>query len=148
MVKSKDMVAAKMRDRVGTAGTYLKSGMNAAPDPIDVLLKDPEGYGKALVAGVQDAMKRGSYKVGLERAKSRNSWKGAVDRAAAHFEERKDDLVNHALESYDVRKSCIEAAQAAVANMPTATRDQRIAKSMAYQKAVGVEFDKAFGRKA
>jgi hypothetical protein len=147
MVKSIEQVKAKMLDRVGTAGTYLKSGMESAADPVDVLLADPEGYGKKLVAGVTDAMKRGSYRVGLERAKTRGSWRKGIPRAAAHFEERKDDLVTNALESYPARKAAIEAAKAKVANMPTATRDQRIAKSSAYQKYVGEEFDKAFGRK-
>ncbi|MDD3137101.1 MAG: hypothetical protein PHF64_11430 [Methanoregula sp.] len=147
MVKSQADVEAKMKDRVGTAGTYLKKGMAQADDPVDVLLKDPEGYGQKMKAGLDDAIKRGNYRVGLERAKARNAWKNSEDRAAAHFEERKDDMVKNAMDSYPKRAAAIEAAKQQVANMPTATRDQRIAKSQAYLKAVGQEMDKAFGRK-
>ncbi|MBA7472238.1 hypothetical protein ES707_07560 [subsurface metagenome] len=147
MVKPQADVESKMRDRVSTAGPYLRSGMESADDPIDVLLTDPEGYAEALIAGLRDAVKRGSYKIGLERAKTRGSWKKAIPRAAAHFEERADDLVRNAMESYAVRKTAIEAAQLKIKNMPRATRDQRIARSTAYQKFVGEEFDKAFGRK-
>jgi len=147
VVKSKADVEEKMKDRISTAGAYLKKGMEAAEDPIDVLLKDPDGYGKALLAGLQDAMKRGSYKIGLERAKGRNAWKGSMDRAGAHFEERSDDLVKHAMETYDARKGAIEAAKAKIKSMPSSTREQRIARSTAYQRFVGEEFDKVFGRK-
>jgi hypothetical protein len=147
MVKSKADVEAKMKDRVSTAGTYLKKGMASAEDPVAKLLKDPEGNAQKMVAGLQDAVKRGNYKVGLQRAADRNSWKNSQDRAGAHFEERTGDMVKNALDSYDVRAQAIEAAQKEVASMPTATRDQRIAKSAAYQKAVGAKFDAAFGRK-
>lgn len=148
MVKSKADVEAKMKDRVSTAGAYLKKGMESAEDPIDILLKDPDGYAKALIAGLQDAIKRGSYKIGLERAKARNSWKGSKDRAGAHFEERAGDLVAHAMETYDSRATAVVAAQAKIKSMPSATRAQRIARSTAYQQFVGEEFDKVFGRKA
>jgi hypothetical protein len=147
VVKSQADVESKMKDRVSTAGIYLKKGMESAEDPIDVLLKDPEGYAKALVAGLADAIKRGNYKIGLERAKSRGSWKGAIPRAGAHFEERAADLVKNAMESYPARAAAIAAAQAKIKAMPSATRDQRIARSTAYQKFVGEEFDKVFGRK-
>ena len=147
MVKSKADVEAKMKDRVSTAGQYLKKGMESAEDPIDVLLKNPEGYAKKLVDGLQDAIRRGNYKIGLERAKGRNAYKGSKDRAGAHFEERTGDMVKNAMDTYDSRAGAIKAAQDRVANMPTATREQRIAKSTAYQKAVGEEFDKVFGRR-
>ncbi len=147
MVKSRAQVEAKMKDRVGTAGTYLKQGMQSAEDPTDVLLKDPEKYGQKMLAGLQDAVKRGNYRVGLERAKQRGSWKGSQDRAASHFEERKEDMVKNAMDSYDQRATAIEAAKKRVAEMSTATRDQRIAKAAAYAKAVGEEMDKVFGRR-
>lgn len=147
MVKSRADVEKKMRDRVGTAGQYLKDGMTAAVDPVDVLLKDPEAAAKRMTDGLADAVRRGSYRVGLERAKQRNSWKNSVGRAATHFEERKDDMVKNAMDSYDARAGAIAAAKARTDGMPVATRDQRIAKSMAYLKAVGEEMDKVFGRK-
>lgn len=136
-----------MLDRVGTAGKYLEQGMDAAEDPIDVLLKDPEAAQKKLLDGQAEAARRGSYIAGLKKAKSRNAWQESKPRAAAHYEERKEDMVNHAMDSYDARKGAIERAQASTKDMPTTTRDQRIAKSAAYQKAVGAEFDKVFGRK-
>ena len=147
MVKSQADVEAKMKDRLSTAGTYLKKGMESAEDPIDVLLKDPTGYAKKLQDGLNDAIKRGNYKIGLDRAKARGSWKGAIPRAGSHFEERAGDLVKNAMETYPARAAAIAAAQQRVASMPTATRAQRIAKSTAYQTAVGEEFDKVFGRK-
>ena len=148
MVKSAAEVEEKMRDRVSTAGKYLRSGMASAPDPIDVLLKDPSGYAKKLQDGLNEAIRRGSYEAGLKKAKARNSWRDSLERAGAHFEERTDDMVANAMSSYDARAAAIGRAQAIVETMPTTTRTQRIAKSAAYQKAVGEEFDKVFGRKA
>lgn len=147
MVKTRAEVEEKMRDRVGTAGKYLKAGMDGAEDPIDKLLKDPEGYQKKLIDGQAEAARRGSYKAGLERAKARNAWQESKDRAASHYEERTDDMVKNSMESYDARAGAIERAQQATADMPTTTRAQRIAKSAKYQEKVGEEFDKIFGRK-
>jgi hypothetical protein len=147
MVKTAAEVKEKMLDRVGTAGKYLKQGMDAAEDPIDVLLKDPAAAQKKLLDGQAEAARRGSYEAGLRKAKDRNAWQKSKDRAAAHYEERRDDMVENAMDSYDARKGAIERAQAATKDMPTTTRDQRIAKSTAYQKKVGEEFDKVFGRK-
>lgn len=147
MVKSVEEVRAKMEERVATAGKYLKQGMAAAEDPIDKLLKDPEGYQKKLVAGVQEAANRGSYKAGLLKAKERNAWQNSQDRAASHYEERAPEMVENAMSNYAARAAAIERAKKAVENMPTTTRGQRIAKSAAYQQKVGEEFDKVFGRK-
>lgn len=147
MVKSKAAAEKKMRDRVSTAGPYLQEGMTEAEDPIDVLLKDPEGNAAKLIAGLQDAIKRGQYKIGLLTAKNRDAWKSAIPRAGAHFEERAVDMVNHAMEDYDVRAKCIEEAQKAIGTMSKATRAQRIARSAKYQELMGVCMDKAKGRK-
>ena len=147
MVKTRAEVEEKMRDRVGTAGKYLKQGMDGAEDPIDVLLKDPAAAQKKLLDGQAEAARRGSYEAGLRKAKERNAWQNSKDRAAAHYEERTDDMVSNAMSSYDARAGAIERAQAAVKDMPTTTRAQRIAKSAKYQETVGAEFDKVFGRK-
>lgn len=147
MVKTAQEVREKMQDRVSTAGKYLKQGMDGAEDPIDILLKDPAKYQKKLLDGQVEAAKRGAYEAGLRKAKERNAWSGSKERAAAHYEERTDDMVENAMSSYDARKGAIERAQAATADMPTTTRTQRIAKSAKYQEVVGTEFDKIFGRK-
>lgn len=147
MVKTRAEVEDKMRDRVSTAGKYLKAGMDAAEDPVDKLLKDPDKYQKKLIDGVAEAARRGNYKAGLLRAKERNSWQESKGRAASHYEERADDMVTNAMISYDARASAIERAKAATDDMPTTTRAQRIAKSAKYQTVVGEEFDKVFGRK-
>ena len=148
MVKTEAEVRAKMQERVATAGKYLKSGMDAAVDPIDVLLSNPDGYQAKLVAGVQEAARKGSYKAGLLKAKERNAWQNSKDRAAAHFEERAVDMVDNAMASYPERMRVIEAAQKAVADMPTTTRAQRIAKSAKYQEVAGQGYDKLYGRKS
>jgi predicted nucleic acid-binding Zn-ribbon protein len=147
MVKTEAEVRAKMQERVQTAGKYLQAGMDAAEDPIDKLLQNPDEYEKKLIAGVQEAQKRGSYKAGLQKAKERNAWQNSKARAAQHFEERADDMVDNAMSSYNARAQAIAKAQAAVKDMPTTTRQQRIAKSAKYQEVVGAEFDKVFGRK-
>jgi hypothetical protein len=56
-------------------------------------------------------------------------------------------MVDNAMSSYNARAQAIAKAQAAVKDMPTTTRQQRIAKSAKYQEVVGAEFDKVFGRK-
>ena len=145
MVKSKAAVEHKMRDRVSTAGTYLKEGMAEAPDPVDVLLKDVAGNEKKLVDGVNEAVRRGKYKAGLETAKARGSWVKSHDRAAAHYEERADDMVANSMEGYDARASCIEKAQKVIESMPKATRAQRIARSSKYQEEMGKCMDSVRG---
>lgn len=147
MVKSKAAVERKMRERVSSAGQYLKEGMDEAPDPVDVLLSDVAGNEKKLVDGVAEAIRRGKYKAGLETAKARGSWNKSKDRAAAHYEERAEDMVAHSMEGYDERAQCIETAKASVKNMPTTTRDQRIAKGAAYAKAMGACMDRVKGLK-
>lgn len=148
MVKSAAEVAEKMKERVATGGKYLRQGMAGAEDPLDVISKDPAGYAKKLQAGVTEAVRTGSYEAGIKKAKARNAWGDSHERAGRHFEERADDMVQNAMSDYEGRARAIENAQKATANMPTTTRDQRIAKSAAYQKAVGQEMDKLYGRKA
>ena len=138
----------KMKDRVATAGKYLKSSLEKADDPIDVILADPETHLKNLVAGVTEAHRTGKIKSGFEKAKKRNSWKKAIPRAGDHFEERTDDMVANALDDYDERKAVIDAAKAEIAKMPSTTRTQRIARSTKYQQLVAEGFDKLYGRKA
>jgi hypothetical protein len=147
MVKSRARAEAKMRNRVSTAGGELKAGMGEAPDPLDVISADMANKEKKLVAGVQEGVSKGYYKQGILKAKERNSWKTSADRAGRHYEERADDMVKNAMSTYDIRGQAIEAAKAKVRDMPTTTRDQRIAKGNAYLKAVAEEMDKAFGRK-
>jgi len=57
-------------------------------------------------------------------------------------------MVANAMEDYDARAAAIDRALAKVASMPKTTRDQRIAYSAAYQKALGEEMDKLYGRRA
>ena len=147
MAKTRQQVEEKMRERVATAGKYLKSGMESAPDPIDVLLKDPDAAAKKLEAGLREALRKGSYTAGLQRAKERNAWQNSKERAARHYEERADDMVSNAMMSYEKRMGAIDRAKARVANMPRVTTSDRIAYSAAYQKAVSEEFAKEFGRK-
>ena len=147
MVKSKEAVRRKMEDRASTAGTYLKEGLGEAEDPVDVLLKDVATYEKKLQDGVAEAVRRGKFKAGLETAKARGSWKDSHDRAAAHYEEAAPRMVEHAMEGYDARASCIEKAKAAIKSMPSATRAQRIARSSKYQEEMGKCMDSVRGLK-
>lgn len=147
MVKSKEVAERRMRERVSTAAPYLVEGFDEATDPLDVLLKDPEGYTKAMVAGLTEAIRKGQVKIGWEKAKERNAWKGSKERAGRHYEERVDEMVKHAMEDYDVRAKCIEEAKKGIADMPKATRAQKIARSAKYQELMGACMDRAKGRK-
>ena len=148
MVKSKEEVAAKMTERVSGAGKYMRAGMKSGADPLDVLLKDPAASAAKHIAGVQEAARKGKYEAGLKKAKGRDAWKGSIDRAANHYEERTTEMVARSLEDYDVRAGCIEKAKAVIAKMPGTTRDQNIQRSAAYQKAMGECMDSVKGLKA
>ena len=148
MVKRKERAERKMLDRVRTAGTELVAGMEEGEDPIDIALKDIPGHQKKMLDGLSEAIRRGKVESGLKKAKGRNAWKGAIEKAGRHYEESADVMVERTMEGYDERASAIERAKSRVDTMATTTRDQRIAKSAAYQKAVGEEFDKLYGRKA
>ena len=148
MTKSAERVRQKMLDRVRTAGTELKAGMQAAEDPLVKISKDPSGYAKKLQDGVAEAVRRGSYEAGIKKAASENRWKNSIDRASTRYEQSADVMVERSMNSYEARGRAIEAAKAKVASMPTTTIDQRIAKAAAYAKAVSGEFNTVFGRKA
>jgi len=148
MVKSKAAAERKMKDRVSGAGTYLKEGMEEAPNPLDVILKDPEGHLKKMEDGLREANRTGKTIAGIKTAQARDSWTKGIPRAAAHYEERAEDMTAHAMEDYDVRAGCIEKAKGTIDKMPKATRAQRIARSSKYQDEMGKCMDAAKGRKA
>lgn len=148
MVKSKERAAAKMERGVRAAAPEIKAGMAEAVDPLEVLASDPKKYGDKMSAGVQEALRTGKWQQGVKKAKEAGKWKKSVDRAASHYTERAADMVESAMSDYDARAQAIERAQAAVKNMPSTTRTERIQKSAAYQEAVGKEFDKLYGRTA
>ncbi|MHC1567521.1 MAG: hypothetical protein ACXQTD_07415 [Candidatus Syntropharchaeia archaeon] len=146
-VKTREEVEAKMRERIGTAGKYLQEALEKAEDPLDVLLKDPDAFAKKLAENLAEAIRTGKFASGLKKAKERNAWKNATERAGRHYEERTDDIVEHALSNYDERRKCIEEARKAIENMPTRTREDRIKRSAEYQRRVAECFDRVFGRK-
>lgn len=102
---------------------------------------------KALKAGLDDAIKRGLYRGGITKAKARNAWKTSSERAGDHYEERAEDMTEHAMEDYADRKACIEEAQKAISTMAKATRADRIKRSTKYQEVMGECMDRKKGRK-
>lgn len=147
MPKSAEDVRRKMEERVRGSGKYLKQGMEAGEDPVEKALKDVKGHQKKMQDGLNEAIRRGKVEEGLKKASARGSWPKSIDKAARHFEDAAEDMVNHAMEDYDERMRVVDVAKKSVDDMPTVTRDQRIAKSSAYQKASGEGFDKMYGRK-
>jgi len=145
MVKSRATAEARMRRNIVGAGETLKEGFAEAADPVDVLLADPD-MEKKHQAGVAEAHRKGKMRKGLQIAKERGSWKASSSRAGSHFEERAEDMVNHAMETYDARAKCIEDVKVALKKEPRTTRDQRIAYGAKVQKAVGECIDKIYGR--
>lgn len=146
MVKSKALAEKKMKDRVESAGKYLTEALGEAPDPLDVILEDPEGHMKKMEAGLKEANRTGKTIGGIKKAKERNSWATSHDRAGSHYEERAADMVNHAMEDYDVRAGCIETAKKVIKSMAKATRTDRIKRSARYQEEMGKCMDRAKGR--
>ena len=147
MVKSKEIAERRMRERMRIASEALKEGMEAAPDPLDVLMKDPEGFAKKLADGIVEAIRKGKWQLGIKVAKGRDSWKKAIDTAGAHYGDKVDVAVEHAMEDYDTRKKCIEEAKKAIEGMPSTTRAQRIARSAKYLEVMGECMDRAKGLK-
>jgi ElaB/YqjD/DUF883 family membrane-anchored ribosome-binding protein len=147
MTKSAERVRQKMLDRVRTAGSELKAGMEAAEDPLQIISKDPDGYAKKLQKGVDEAVRRGKYQAGVKKAAADNRWKKSIDRAAENYEKSTDVMVDRAMESYEPRMAAIKAAKAACAHMPRGSLEQNLAYAAAYGKAVSKEFDGKFGRK-
>lgn len=146
MVKSKEAAEKKMKDRVSTAGKYLTEALEEAPDPLDIILKDPEGHVKKMQAGLAEAARTGKIIEGVKTAQKRGSWKDSLTRAGAHYEERTEDMVEHSMEDYDIRAGCITTAKKAIESMPKASRTQRIARSAKYQEEMGKCMDRAKGR--
>ncbi len=147
MVKSKEVAERRMRERMRIASEALKEGMLEAEDPLEVLMKDPEGFAKKLSEGIAEAIRKGKWQHGVKVAKSRDSWKKSIDTAGAHYGDKVDVAVEHAMEDYDVRAKCIEEAKKAIEGMPSTTRAQRIARSAKYQEVMGECMDRAKGLK-
>jgi hypothetical protein len=147
MVKSLEAAKRKMKDRVSTAASYLQEGLGEAPDPIDILLKNPDASAKKLADGVNQSIKSGKYKQGLEKAKKRGSWRDSHERAGAHYAERADDMSEHAMEDYPARAAAIKRCQDAIADMPKATFVQREARGAKYRQLYHEEMNKLYGRK-
>ena len=147
MVKSKEIAERRMRERMRIASEALKEGMSEAVDPLEVLLKNPEAFAKKLADGIVEAVRRGKWQLGVKRAKGRDSWKKSIDIAGAHYSDKVDVAVEHAMEDYDIRAKCIEEAKKAIENMPSTTREQRIARSAKYQAVMGECMDRARGLK-
>ena len=147
MVKDASRVREKMLSRMRVAGSELRAGMQAAEDPLQKLSKDPTGYAQKLQQGLAEAIRKGSYEAGIKKAAAENRWKNSIETAAQRYEQSADVAVERAMSTYEIRKRAIEQAKAAVASMPTATTDQRIAKGAAYAKAASKAFNAAFGRK-
>jgi len=110
-------------------------------------MKDPEGFAKKLADGIVEAIRKGKWQLGIKVAKGRDSWKKAIDTAGAHYGDKVDVAVEHAMEDYDTRKKCIEEAKKAIEGMPSTTRAQRIARSAKYQEVMGECMDRAKGLK-
>lgn len=146
MVKSKARVEQKMRDRVRTAGAELKAGLQDAPNPIDIALKDVNGHVKKMQDGLAEAARTGRIAIGLQRAKKRGSWENSFDRAAQNYEASADRMVANAMEDYDARAQAMQRALEKVKGMPRITTAQRIAYSSALQLAQHEEFNKLYGR--
>lgn len=146
MVKSKARVQQKMAERVRTAGAELKAGMQEAPNPIDVALKDVNAHVKKMQDGLAEAARTGRIGIGLKRAKERGSWEKSFDRAAQNYEAAADRMVENAMEDYDARAAAIQRALDKVKGMPRITTAQKIAYGAAYQQAVHEEFNKLYGR--
>ena len=147
MVKSKEISERRMRERMRIASEALKEGMKEAEDPLDILAKDPEGFAKKLADGIVEAIRKGKWQLGIKIAQGRDSWKKAIDTAGAHYGDKVDVAVEHAMEDYDTRKKCIEEAKKAIEGMPSTTRAQRIARSAKYQEVMGECMDRAKGLK-
>jgi len=147
MVKSKEIAERRMRERMAIAGAALMEGMREADDPLGILLKDPEAFAKKLADGIVEAIRKGKWQHGIKIAKDRDAWRGAIDVAGSHYTDKVDIAVKHAMEDYEVRAKCIEEAKKAIANMPSTTREQRIARSARYQTVMGECMDRAKGLK-
>jgi hypothetical protein len=145
MVKSKETARARMERGVRGAGEALKEGFREGENPVKVLLADPD-LEKKHQAGVAEAHRKGKMRAGLKKADERNAWPESADRAAAHYTEKEAEMVDHAMEDYDQRATCLEAAKKAVKDMPRTTVDQREARGKAYRDSFRKCLDKAKGR--
>ena len=147
MVKSQAVAEARMRRNIVGAGESLKEGFAEAEDPVKVLLADPD-MEKKHQAGVAEAHRKGKMRKGLQIASDRGSWPDSASRAAAHFEERSEDMVKHSMETYPARAKCIEDVKASLKKEARTTRAQKIAYGAKFQAAVGECIDKIYGRTA
>lgn len=147
MPKDARRVEEKMRERMSTAGKYHREGLEAAPDPIDILLSNPDKFVDIMVKRITDALKGGSWVAGLKKAAELDKWKKKIDIAARRYEEATDTAVENYMADYNERMKCIEEALAAIEKMPKATRADRIRRSAEFQIKVAECFDRLYGRK-
>jgi len=144
MGKSKEMVEAKLKERVASSGKYHKSGMeNADKNPNEEAAKKLD----LMKARFNQAMDSGRTKAGMLEAASEKRWEGRIDKAAERWEDSSAYMTDRYMAGYDKRMTAIEAAKKAVEGMPATTVEQRAEKSKQYQIKVSKEMAKLRGIK-
>ena len=132
MVKSKDLIMEKMKERVQTSGKYMKKGLEEAPNPLELALKKLDLMKQRLL----QAFDNGAVKAGMEKALKEGKWEARIDIAAKRWEESADYMVEEYSKAIDDVLKCVEEAKKAVEGMPATTIEQRAEKSKQYQIAM------------
>lgn len=146
-IKSKSRAKAKMERGMENAGDELEAGMNDGEDPVEAALADIDRIEKEIIANFTASIKAGKYRGGLKKAARRGSWKKSIPRAKAHYVEKKEEMIEHALEDYDDRMALIQQALDKTKGMASATSAQRITKQAAYLTELHRLMNAHYGRK-
>lgn len=142
MVKSRDDVEAKMRERVSVSGKYHKKGMeDASTNPNEAALKKLD----KMKARFNAAMDSGKTAAGMKEAAADHRWEGRIDKAAERWEDSSGHMTTRYMEGYDERASCIEESKSKIAHLPDVTVEQSAEKSKQYQIAMSKCMEKKRG---
>jgi len=141
MVLDKDTILEKLKERIQTSGKYHRRGLEKAPNPIEIALKNLDLMKQRLLK----AFEEGRVEAGFKRALQEGKWEKRIDIASKRWEESADYIVEEYAKVVDDVIKCAEEALKACENMPRVTRQQRIQYGACVQEAIGKCWDKIKG---
>ena len=142
MVKSKEYVEAKLKERVSTGGKYHRQGMeDASVNPNEAAIKKLDLMKARFIA----AMDSGKTKAGMKEAADDKRWESRIPKAAERWEDSSTYMTERYLDGYPDRAACVEEAKKKIEGMAETTVEQRAEKSKQYQIAMSKCMEKKRG---
>lgn len=131
--KTPQQIAEKYQRGVAGAGNDYASGVQSPSKP---WAQATQASAARWGAGIQQAIQNKSFETGVSKAGDQKWLSGALNKGAQRYTAAATDAATAYSQVADRVMGAAAAAQAAVANMPNTTLEQRLARSGAAARAI------------